>query len=247
MSADPIRRLMEFGHDLQSIPLARLPSSFSKVAFICVNTFESFRFGLGKGPLEDAVRFAKIFRYYGFEIYFLKCPHVRNFLRYFDPIIERTSEHLVALYLGHEVYKIGQDEAFSFDDGIISDKEIINHIIEKKQQDAQLTLFTDACHPGSIWDIKDGVVCDVTLPPNILSISASNEGDPSTTTAVQARLEAGMFTDLIVKALKNNSALTPCQLENHLKKSLQQYNQAFVVGTSSPELLQKPLFYNEYE
>ena len=250
MSSDPVRRLMELGRDLQNIPLSRIPPSFTKIAFICVNTFESFRFGLGKGPLEDAVRFAKIFRYYGFELFFLKTPHVRNFLRYFDPLLERTSQHLVTLYLGHEVYKLQsneKEEAFCFDDGVIKDEEVIQHIVEKKQPGAQLTLLTDACRPGSIWDINEGLVCGIKLPPNILSIAASNNNPDSGITTIQTRLESGMFTELIVKALKNNSAVTPDGLENNLKKSLLEYHQTFVVGTSSPELLTKPLFFNDLE
>ena len=130
---------------------------------------------------------------------------------------------------------------------MIKDEEVIQHIVEKKQPGAQLTLLTDACRPGSIWDINEGLVCGIKLPPNILSIAASNNNPDSGITTIQTRLESGMFTELIVKALKNNSAVTPDALENNLKKSLLEYHQTFVVGTSSPELLTKPLFFNDLE
>ena len=250
MSSDPTRRLMEFGRDLQNIPPSHLPKSFSKVAFLCVNTFESFRFGFGKGPLEDGARLAKVLKSYGFEIYFMKTPHCRNFFRYFDPFLQNTTNRLVIVYLGHEIYMTkdngSYDEAFTFDDGQISDATIIEHIVEKKNPNSQITMITDACHPGSIWDIDEGVVCGQKIPPKIISIAAQNKG-LSTSTTIQERLESGAFVTLLTKEIKNNKGPTPNQIEEKLKNSLEDLKQVFVIGSSSPELLDVPLFYIEPE
>ena len=250
MTEDPIRRLMQMGRDLSKVRLPTLPQSLDSVAFICVNAYESFRSGEGKGPLNDAVHFAKMFKSYCYEIYFIVSPNVKNFLEYFDTFLEKATNRLITLYLGHETFKTPENdknEAFLFSDGIITNSVVIDHITQKKQAHSELIMISDACQPSSIWNINNGIVAGVKIPPRILSISAANADEDFEITAVQARLNASAFTKLVVKALKNNSAVTPQQLLSMAGKELEKYNQTFVVGSSSSELLKVPLFLNEYQ
>ena len=250
MGDDPVRRLIEIGRDISNVRLPTLPQSFHKAAFVCVNAYESYRLGEGKGPLSDAVSFVKMFKSYGYEVFFIISPNAKNYLQYFDTFLEKTQGRLIILYLGHETYKTeesDQEEAFLFNDGAITNSVLIDHIVQKKQDQAELILITDSCHPGSVWNIKDGKVNGIKLPPKIISISAVNLDDVYELNSVQARLIAGEFTKSIVKTLKNNSGVTLLQLQKKLEKQLQQYNQKFVVGTTSSELLNTPLFLIQYQ
>jgi hypothetical protein len=64
--ADPLRELKSFGRDVAGIPLARLPKSFKNVAFLCVNTYTSYRLNMGTGPITDALSFAECIKPLGF-------------------------------------------------------------------------------------------------------------------------------------------------------------------------------------
>jgi hypothetical protein len=47
--ANPVRQLKIYGRDIAGIPLPRIPPSFNKAAFLCINTYTSFRLALGAG------------------------------------------------------------------------------------------------------------------------------------------------------------------------------------------------------
>jgi hypothetical protein len=97
---DPVRQLKTYGRDVLGIPLCNLPSSLRKAAFLCVNTYTSYRLALGTGPIRDAVTLAKVLKNFGFEIFFLHNPHVRNFLKYLDVFFRVTSETFLLYYVG---------------------------------------------------------------------------------------------------------------------------------------------------
>jgi hypothetical protein len=121
--SDPIRVLKTYGRDVGAIPFSRVPQAFPKAAFLCVNTYASYRLNLGTGPINDAVASAKCVKSYGFEIYFMQTPHARNFLKYLDLFFQATSGYLLVHYVGHgtSLSESGthQEEAFVFDGGRI--------------------------------------------------------------------------------------------------------------------------------
>ncbi|KAH0793381.1 Clan CD, family C14, metacaspase-like cysteine peptidase [Histomonas meleagridis] len=247
--SDPVTRLRTYGRDLGSIPISRLPTEFDKACFICVNTYQSYRLNLGTGPLNDAVSLAKCVKNFGFHIYFLHNPHSRNFLKYLDHFFQFTTDHLVFFYVGHGTTvrdldgdeDDGNDEAFVFDDGNIVDDELIDHLINNKNPNNRITLITDACHSGSIWDIQGGDVNGRELPDKIISISAANDRQTAKQTVIE-RQDQGVFTYNLTKTIKSNPTITPKELKTAMTKSLRKYAQTFTVATTSNELLDMPLF-----
>ncbi|OHT03063.1 Clan CD, family C14, metacaspase-like cysteine peptidase [Tritrichomonas foetus] len=250
--SDPVRRLKTYGRDLSTIPISRVPTDLEKCCFICVNTYKSYRLNLGVGPMNDAVSWAKCMANYGFHIFFLHNPHSRNFLKYLDTFFANTSQHLVVYYVGHGTSVTdlngdeddGKDEAFVFDDGVITDDDLIDHLLENKHQDSVLTLVTDACHSGTIWDIQAGNVHGRELPPHIMSVSAASDVQTAKQTMISSQ-EQGVFTHNLTKILKTSPSATPTEIGQKIKAALKKYQQSFVVGTTSPELLNEPLFTQE--
>lgn len=249
MSADPIRRLKTYGRDLSSIPVSRLPQTCDKACFICVNTYTSYRLNLGTGPINDAVNIAKCVKPFGYEVYFVHNPHRRTFLQYLDKFFSATQKNLVFFYVGHGTYQTdkngdeadGQDEAFVFDDGNITDDELVTHLIDNKNPNNVVTLITDACHSGTIWDLQGGDVKGRRLPDKVISISAASDSQTAKQTSIN-RAEQGIFTYNLTKTVKKNPCITPNELKTTLRKALRTYGQTFTVGTTSQELLTQPLF-----
>ena len=247
--SDPVRRLAEYGRDLGSIPISRLPKELERAAFICVNTYTSYRLNLGTGPMNDAVSFAKCLKAYGFEIFFMHNPHSRNFLKYLDAFFKNTQIELVLYYVGHGTSVTDtdgdendrKDEAFVFDDGVIADDVLIDHLIDCKNPNNKLVLVTDACHSGTIWDIQAGSVHGRQLPDNIMSISAANDAQTAKQTMINSQ-EQGIFTYHLTKTLKKNPSMTPRELQASMKSALRKYQQSFSIGTTNEALLDEPLF-----
>jgi hypothetical protein len=82
--ADPVRLFKESGHDLATIPIARLPNTFTNVALLCANTYCSYGTAVGVGPINDAFLIANCLRQFEFDIYATHNPHSRNFLQPLD-------------------------------------------------------------------------------------------------------------------------------------------------------------------
>lgn len=247
--SDPVRRLKTLGHDISGMAVSRIPIDMEKVCFICVNTYTSYRLNLGTGPVNDAVSFAKAVKGFGYDIYFIHNPHSRNFLKYLDVFFKNTQEELIVYYVGHGTTvrdengdeDDGYDEAFVFDDGVIVDDVLVEHLIDCKHPDSKLILVTDACHSGSIWDIQGGSVHGRELPKRIMSLSAANDKQTAKQTMID-REEQGIFTHNLTKLLKAEPTLSPNQLGPKLRTALRKYGQSYTVGTTSPELLDEPLF-----
>jgi hypothetical protein len=243
--ADPVRDLKEIGRDLSAIPIARLPPSIEKAAFLTINTYTSYRLNLGTSPLNDALLFAKRMKKFGFALYFLHNPHARNFLRYLDVFFRNVTGQLVLYYVGQGNGALtdaeATDEAFVFDDGPIYEDDLITHLIDNKNPNSEVILVTDACNSGTIWDIQDGTVKGRQLPPGVLSISAANAG-PNARQITNGRTEYGAFTASLVRALKEDPAISPTDLAERMRGVIRERGQNFTTGATVRSLLQKPTF-----
>jgi hypothetical protein len=239
---DPVRELKAAGRDLSEVPISRLPAVFDKVAFLCVNSYRSYRANLGVGPINDAVLVAKCLKRFGFEIWFLHNPHARNFLEYVGAFLERTGKQLVLFYAGQGTKATAEgDQAFVFDDGAVMEEEFVSHLKEKKTQQSKLVLITDDCHSGSIWDLQPGNPKAKKLVPGIISCSVVSDVVPAKQTVVEG-IEQGAFAYNLTKTLFAEPLLTPAELGGKLKAVLRKYSQTVSVGTSTPALMGKPLF-----
>jgi hypothetical protein len=242
--ADPVRDLKEYGRDLAAIPVSRLPPKLENAAFLCVNTYTSYRLNIGTVPINDAVLFAKRLKKHGFSIYFMHNPHARSFLRYLDVFFRNVTGQLVFFYVGHGngalTGSASTDKAFVFDDGPIYEADLITHLNDNKNPTSQVVFITDACKSGTIWDIQDGTVKGRSLPAGVVSISAATDGD--TKQILVDRTDHGLFTYTLVKALKEDPFVTPDALAAKMRGPLQERGQTLAAGSTARSLLSEPAF-----
>ena len=234
--------------DLKKLSVSSMPSTNDKIGFLAVNTYIGTRYSLGEGPMNDAVSMAKMLTRAGYKVYFIENAKKSNFLEWLRYFFKSTSNHLISYYVGHGTTTVdktgdeadGKDEAFFFEDGILVDDILIETLIDNKHQESTLTLITDACHSGSVWDIQGGNVKGRQLPSNIISISAASDKQTAKQTMVD-REEQGIFTSGIKKLQKFNTDITPNEIRTQLGNQLKKYQQTINIGTTSPELLNQPL------
>lgn len=245
MSKTLLTKLKKLATDVIKTPVTRLQSEES-VCFIVCNTYTTYRLSLGDGPLNDAITFATSMKSYEFKQYYLHNPHSRNFLKYLDAFLKNTTKHLVVYYVGHGTTVAdlngdeddGYDEAFVFDDGVMIDDILLEHLIQNKHSESKVTLVTDACHSGSIWDLQTK---KKDLPTNVLSISAANDKQTAKQTLIN-RKEQGIFTSNLSTVLKKTPKETPKQLTTDLRAPLKKYSQTCTVAMTSKELNTLPIF-----
>jgi hypothetical protein len=246
---DAVRQLKTYGRDISETFIERLPKEFERVCFICVNSYRSFRQAIGVTPIQDAVALAKCVRYFEYEVYFVHNPHARTFIDYLNYLIEHTSRHVMVYYVGlgttvrdldRTLTRSIYDEAFTFDDGSISDEEFLDSL-EYKNPNNKITLITDTCKPETTWNLPIGPeLRGRPLPPNVISLSAL----PTQTTSKQMMAlcqSQGIFTFNLTKFLKADPKITAKQLCEKMTAVLGDFAQVFEAGTSSPELLDEPV------
>jgi hypothetical protein len=238
--------LKTFGRDLTGIPLSRLPTTLKKAAFLSVNSYDSYRMNLGTGPINDALSIAKCLKNYDFNVFFMLNAHCTNFLNYLDAFLKQTTVQLLIFYVGQgvttpdvESEDTGEsDPAFIFDDGVIRGGDVVCHLSCNKNADCQVLLITDACQPGTIWDIRGR---EGTLPANIVSIAAAT-GAQRAKSAKLSHLDRGVFTFQFTSLLKGDPELTPNQMAAGLTELLKPHGQVVLLGATSPSLLDQPTF-----
>jgi hypothetical protein len=130
------------------------------------------------------------------------------------------------------------DPGFIFDDGVIRSGEVAAHLSDYKSPDCHVLLVTDACQPGTIWDIKGR---EEVLPPNIISIAAAT-GVERAKSAKLSHLDGGVFTFHFTSLLKGDPELTPNQIAAGLSQLLKPHGQVLLLGSTSPSLLDQPIF-----
>lgn len=248
MSTTLLKKLKKIATDIVKTPTSRITEQKNVCLIVC-NTYTSYRLSLGDGPLNDAITFATSMKSYGFKQYYMHNPHSKNFLKYLDSVLEKTTNHLVIYYVGHGTTVAdlnkdeddGYDEAFVFEDSTLIDDILLEHLIDKKNANSKVTMVTDACHSGSIWDIQSKTVNGRTLPQNIMSISASNDKQTAKQTVID-RKEQGIFTMNFSKVLKTKPSITPKELLSSLKKQLKKYSQTCTIAMTTKSLNTSPIF-----
>lgn len=234
-----------YGTDLSTVPVKSLPSSIDRCCFIIVNNYKRADYFLGTGPLNDALSIAKVSKIENLTMYYLHNGTSKVFLSYLDKFFEIATAHLLVYYVGHgtNVKDLdgdeadGQDEAFVFDDSFVIDDVLNEHLIKYKNSTSQVTLITDACHSGSIWDLSNQKV----VPAKVTSISAANDGETAKQT-LQDNAEQGIFTYNFYKYFKQNPQATPNDLKLHLQEALSKYQQSIIIETTAPKSLDIHIF-----
>jgi hypothetical protein len=248
MGSDPVRELKRLGRDFSEVFVDRLDKSYERICFICVNSYRSYRQAIGVTPIQDAVALGKCVRYFEYEVYFVHNPHKRNFLEYLNHFLDHTTRHLIVYYVGqgttlHDLdpkVPHDYDDAFTFDDGAITDAEFLDSLASFKNPDNKVTLITDTCKPGTTWALNGKELKGRNVPPHVVSLSAQ----PTKTTSKQMMAlcqSQGIFTFNLTRFLKADPTINAGQLTEKMLPVMGEFAQTFKVGTSSPECLQEPV------
>lgn len=241
-------QLNELAIDLSSIdPQFFIPSPSS--CLICCNSYTTPKLQLGVGPVNDAITVAANHKYMGYVVYFLHNPHHKLFLKFFRVFLEKVTNYLTVYYSGHGAQikdtsgdeADGYDEVMVFDSGRIIDDELAVYLNKYSRGTAHTLLISDCCHSGTIWDIPENLTDAARFPPNIMSISASNDSQ----TAKQKNIgnkNQGIFTYNFFALLRSKPNLTINEAENLLSPELRRFNQQIEFYPTRADMLRRPVF-----
>lgn len=246
--ASALTQLRELATDITG----QSPSNISPAAascLICCNSYTKPSYQLGVGPINDAITVAANHKVQGFTVYFVHNPKAADFLKVLQVFFKNVTHYLTVYYTGHGSQVTdthgdeddNKDEVMVFDDGYITDDELLKCIKDYHTGKPQTILMSDCCHSGTIWDIPTDITAASKLPANILSLSAADD----TQTAKQTTLEQncqGCFTYYFWTLVRNNPSITPDEIEEILNKSLKKFTQQLVMIPTRADLLQSPMF-----
>ena len=249
MSTSALKRLKQCGKDISTVPLSRFPTDQTRVVWLVVNSYTSYRLSLGDGPINDGANFGSAMKKYGYTIYYIHNPTSKKFLNYLDKFLANVTEELIVYYVGHGTTvkdldgdeDDGYDEATVFDDATVTDDVMVEHVIKNKNPSSKLICVTDACHSGSIWDIQSGNKNGRVLPENFISVSAANDKQTAKQTMID-RKEQGIFTSNMCTYLGKKKDATPNEISSELRSALRKYAQTMTVAATTDSLLTTPLF-----
>lgn len=232
----------------KSVTEGDLPNDLDRAAIMIINDYNNTKYDLGLGPDNDGYHMSKVFTDFGFQVFYARNAKKERFLEILDHFFEKTKTHLLLYYVGHGTNikdldgdeDDGFDEAFFFVDGPVVDDVLLKHLCEKKNESSVLTLFTDACHSGSIWDIQGGNTKGRTLPKNVISISAASDKQTAKQTVVE-KLEQGMFSYNLRKLLRTVPDANPFVVKKGMKSVLEKFGQTCNIALTSRELLEMPI------
>ena len=225
MSIDPLRRLLELGHDLTYIPYSQIPNNLSKSCLICINTNISYQRKFGFQPINDAANFAEIMKKIGYKIFILHNPHARSILNYFKILLINTNNQFIFFYNGQMNQKYNYDNKLIFDDEELNYENFFE-IFQYKNQNCNLYLISDITSKDSLFNISNFK----NFPNNILTFS----------TLIIDNLninENNNFISKLIEILKENKYITPLQILNKLKKNLKKYNLNLILNSNNEILL----------
>lgn len=221
-----------------------------KVVYICCNTYERPEYSLGVGPMNDAITVASYMKEIGFNVYYSHNPKSRDFIKYLRYFYHWTTDYLVVYYTGHGASvkdtngdeDDGYDEAMVFDDDFVIDDELAEILAKsEKKSSSKVLLLTDCCHSGSIYDLQSAAYHGLTMPQNIMSISAARDKQTAKQTSIGSK-DQGIFTFYFFKFLSSNPKMTANQMEAISQQYLSRFDQNFVSFATTKGMLDQPIF-----
>lgn len=226
-------------------------NDLNRVCFIIVNTYKRPDYHLGVGPMNDASIVASIHHRRGYKIYFLHNSTRDEFLTYFKFFIQNTKIALTIFYAGRttslQVNKLFERQknqcikAMVFEQGYIIDYDVVNLLVNFRQNNEKIVLISDCCHGGPIWDF-DSLFCSFqTLPSNIISISVASNDNITDYDKIMVTND-GIFTVCLWKILNDCPAATPIQLEDKMNPLMNKFGLSVVYHATSDELATQTLF-----
>ena len=241
--------LDEIGRNLAKITSLK-GQDLKKVVYICCNTYERPEYSLGVGPINDAITVSSYMRDIGFDVYYSHNPTSKEFIKYLRYFYHWTTDHLVVYYTGHGASvkdtngdeEDGYDEAMVFDDDFVVDDDLAEILAKsEKKPTSKVLLLTDCCHSGSIYDLQSAAYHGLTIPPNIMSISAARDKQTAKQTSIGSK-DQGIFTFYFFKFLSSDPKKTANQMESKSQAYLSRFDQNFVSFATTNGMLDMPIF-----
>ncbi|KAI5534672.1 cysteine-type peptidase protein [Trichomonas vaginalis G3] len=241
--------IKKYGTDITNVSTSKLPTNLQRVGFVVINCYIGTRYSLGDGPMNDGYNMAKCLKRYGYQVYYIVDSKKKPFLEKLAFFLQNTKTELALFYVGHGTNVAdlngdeddGQDEALVFVDGNIIDDELLQTLAENKCPENKVILISDCCHSGTVWDLQSKNIGNVRIQANFVSVSAANDKQTAKQT-VADRVEQGMFTYNLMKALEQEPNMTAMECKKRLATSLRKYAQTVTVASTTPSLLNVPIF-----
>ena len=144
------------------------------LALIFCNSYTGTSLDLADCALNDGILAFNSYKLYGYTPFVYHDISKREFKLIIETFLSAETDKLSIYFIGHGSQtsdssrdeKDGRDEVFVLKDGHVVDDEIYS-LIQKYNKSKCLTLISDCCHSGSIFDIPSD--------SPILTISACND------------------------------------------------------------------------
>lgn len=132
------------------------------LALIFCNSYTGTSMDLADCALNDGTLAYNSYKLYGYSPYLYHDITKREFKLIIETFLSAETNRLSIYFIGHGSQtsdpsrdeKDGRDEVFVLKDGYAVDDEIYA-LIKKYNKSKQLTLISDCCHSGSIFDVPN--------------------------------------------------------------------------------------------
>ena len=233
-----------YAKNLANLSESSIQTNLENAVFLCINTYTDPQVTLGVGPMNDGLNVADSMKKQGWPLFYLHNPTKAVYLKWLDFFLKNTKKELITYYTGHgtqedtgdETEADGKNEAYYFEDGILNDDTLAEHVRQNKTLDSLRIIFlSDCCHSGSIWDLTGK-----NMPPNCMSISAAKDSQTAKQTEVEGA-EQGIFTYYFFKFLEEDKTLTANQLQTKMSSYLTKFEQNFTKETTTQTMYDEPV------
>jgi hypothetical protein len=245
--------LSRLGRDLRDIDPSKLDlkaiGPTNRVCFILANTYTTPGYQLGPGPLNDSISVALGMRRLRHRVCFLHNADPNHFMKWLRFLFLSVQDSLVFYYTGHgiSVKDRNGDEADGLDEAILFDKkrwvtdDELGDYLKRYKKVQRLVLLADCCHSGTLWDIPEPGQPLGRFQPGVVSISAAADAETAKQTKLK-EIDQGLFTYYFWEFLEENPEITVNGMAAAINAKLSEFNQQCTLATTSPEMLDAPIF-----
>ena len=197
-----------------------------KLGLIFANNYIDTEYSLGDGPMNDCLIMKDLLESKGFNVFIYSNICSKDFIQIITNFISLNCEHVFIYNSGHgtHIEDTNGDETDKRDEclifmeknneiSIVSD-DIINSTIKSFKRCKRLTLMSDSCHSGTVFDKFDD--------PSIVSICSCQDNQ----TSKQGKLEilnCGFFTYCFCKYVSRGLPIN--EVIEKINQRLKKYNQ----------------------
>lgn len=203
----------------------------NKLGLLFANNYIDTEYNLGDGPMNDCLIMKDLLESKGYQVYIYCNISAKEFIQILVNFLSLNCNHLFIYNSGHGTHiedknndEIdGSDECLIFTEknneiSIVSD-DIINSTIKSFKKCKNLTLMSDSCHSGTVFDHFDD--------PSIVSICSCKDNQTSKQGKLE-KLECGFFTYCFCKYINQGFSIE--EVIEKTNKRIKKYNQDVTIN-----------------